>query len=446
MNFAPTAKKLIVFSVFVFFALTLTGCTVPFLNKEKNEPITLKYWGLFEPAQVVKPLIDKYQAEHPNITIEYEMQTLQDYRERVTSRINQGTGPDIFRFHNTWVPMLKNELVVVPKEVIDNETFEKSFYPIASSDLAVSGGYLGIPLEFDGLGLYYNVDLLEAAGFSSPPSTWDQLRTMAAALTVKDQDGKIKTAGAALGTATNVDHFSDILAVMFLQNGVDLKNIVTGDPQKDKLAEDVLEFYTLFARSSQQERIWDETMEVSTSAFAAGRVAFYFAPSWRVFEIKNANPSLNFKIASLPQLPGGKVTWASYWVEGVSQKSTHKKEALDFLKFLSESSSMQLLYSEASKVRLFGQPYSRIDLAGQLINDPYVGGYVKDAQWARSFPLASNTFDNGLNDELISLLATAVESVNQNRSAKDALITFAKEANPILSKYGLAPPLSTTPR
>jgi len=446
MQFSPSIKKLATFSVFVFLAFTLAGCTLPFLKGGTSGPITLKYWGLFEPEQVVKPLIDKYQADHPNVTISYEMQTPTDYRERVTSRIDQGTGPDIFRFHNTWVPMLKNELAVVPKEIIDKETFEKSFYPIAASDLAAPDGYYGIPLEFDGLGLYYNVDLLDAAGFSSPPTTWDQLRTMAASLTVKDQEGRIKTAGAALGTATNVDHFSDILAVMFLQNGVDLKNIVSGDPQKDKLAEDALDFYSLFARSSQQERVWDETMEVSTSAFAAGRIAFYFAPSWRVFEIKNANPALNFKIAPLPQLPGGKVSWASYWVEGVSQKSAHKKEALDFLKFLTASSSMQLLYSEASKLRLFGQPYSRVDLAQQLTGDPYVGGYAKDAGWARSFPLASNTFDNGLNDRLIPLLAGAVNSVNQGGSAKDALTTFSKGANPVFSQFGLAPPLSPTPR
>ncbi|OGD86280.1 hypothetical protein A2Z23_02565 [Candidatus Curtissbacteria bacterium RBG_16_39_7] len=233
---------------------------------------------------------------------------------------------------------------------------------------------------------------------------------------------------------------------MFLQNGVDLKNTVTGDPQKDKLAEDALDFYSLFARSGQAERVWDETMEVSTSAFAAGRVAFYFAPSWRVFEIKDANSALNFKVAPIPQLPGGKVSWASYWVEGVSQKSPNKKEALDFLKFLTDSSSMQLVYSEASKLRLFGQPYSRVDLAQQLSEDPYVGAYVKDAAWARSFSLASNTFDNGLNDRLIALLADAVNSANRGGSAKDALATYSKGANSVFSQFGLAPPVSPTPR
>jgi multiple sugar transport system substrate-binding protein len=445
MQISSIFKKLAVMSVFIFLALALAGCTVPFLKRGPSGPITLKYWGLFEPEQVLKPLIEKYQAEHPNVTITYEMKTPIDYRETVESRIEQGEGPDIFRFHNTWIPMLKEELAIVPKEIIDKETFEKDFYPIAAPDLAAPDGFYGIPLEFDGLGLYYNVDLLDAAGFTSPPTTWDQLRTMAASLTVKDEQGRIKTGGAALGTASNVDHFSDILAVMLMQNGVDLKNIVTGDPQKDKLAEDVLEFYSLFARLGQVERVWDETMEVSTSAFAAGRVAFYFAPSWRVFEIKNANPALNFRIASLPQLPGGKVAWASYWVEGVSQKSPHKKEALEFLKFLSESSSLQLLYSEASKIRLFGQPYSRVDLAQQLTGDPYVGGYVKDAGWARSFPLASNTFDNGLNDKLIALLAEAINSVNRGRSAKDVLSTYSKGANQVFSQFGLVPPASPSP-
>src|SRR3990167_1754055 len=110
-----------------------------------------------------------------------------------------------------------------------HKTFQSIFYPVTVKDLAGSDGFWGIPLEYDGLSMYYNLDLLKAAGFSQPPNNWDQLRTMSATLTVKDQAGKIQTSGAALGTADNIDHFSEILSVMMAQNGVDLKKIITGD-------------------------------------------------------------------------------------------------------------------------------------------------------------------------------------------------------------------------
>lgn len=419
------------------FAFALAGCSLPFVKKSGGE-VTIKYWGLFEPASVVQPLIAQYQKENPKVKIIYEQQTIQQYRERVQTRITQGTGPDIFRFHNTWVPMMKNALNPAPQDVFSKDTFSKTFFAQAQRDLVADSDVLGIPLMYEGLGLYWNGDLFKNVGFGDAPKNWDELRTMAAALTVKDSTGRIKTAGVSLGRADNVDHFSDILAVMLLQNGVDLKKPISGDPQKDQLAADALDFYTLFAKPSVAERVWDETMENSTAAFAAGRVAMYFGPSWRAFEIKEANPSLNFKISPIPQLPGGKVTWASYWAEGVSQKSAHQKEAWKFLKFLAEKQSLVTQYTEASKLRLFGEPYSRVDLTQGLAGDPFVGAYVTEAPFAQSFHLASNTFDNGLNDRSINFLKDAVNAALKDQDPKRALGTFTQGIEQVREQFEIA--------
>src|SRR5690606_28468115 len=34
-------------------------------------PVTLRYWGLWEPAEVIQPLIAEYEAANPNVKIEY---------------------------------------------------------------------------------------------------------------------------------------------------------------------------------------------------------------------------------------------------------------------------------------------------------------------------------------------------------------------------------------
>lgn len=428
-------KKTLLAFILPVFVIQLSGCSLPFVRKAGGGEVTLKYWGLFEPARVVQPLIDQYQKDHPNVKIVYEQQSIQEYRERVQSRITQGTGPDVFRYHNTWVPMMKNFLTEAPGDTFSKDSLTKNFFPQAGRDLVADGKTLGVPLMYDGLGLYWNVDILKNAGFSQAPKNWDELRTMVAALTVKDQAGNIKTSGVALGTANNVDHFSDIVAVMLLQNGVDLANPISGDPQKDQLAVDGLDFYTIFARSSPQERVWNETFEKSTSAFAAGKVAMYFAPSWRAFEIKQANPSLNFRISPIPQLPGSKVTWATYWAEGVSAKSAHQKEAWEFLKFLSDKQTLTKLYTESSKLRLFGEPYSRADLVQTLAGEQFAGAFVTEAQTAQSFHLASNTFDNGLNDQSINYLKDAVNTVLKGQDIKGALSTFGKGMTQVREKF-----------
>lgn len=395
-----------------------------------SQPKVLTYWGLWENEQVLTGLIEEYQKEHPNVQIAYAKQSPRQYRERLDAAIRRGEGPDIFRFHNTWMPMLQDLLSPAGSTGYTQPEFASTFYPVANQDLVVNNQVYGAPLMFDGLGLYYNEDLLRAAGVT-PPTSWEDFRNAALTLTVKNEAGEIVTAGAALGTTANVEHFSDILAVMMMQNGATLTN-----PNSPEAAQ-AISFYRLFAE--QPGNVWDNSLDNSILAFANGKVAFIFAPSWEVFTIREINPQLKFQIIPIPQLPGVTVNWASYWVEGVSNKSEHAQEAWDFLKFISSKESMIKLYTEQSKLRPFGEPYSRSDLAQTVINDPFVGAYIRQAPTAQSFFLASRTFDNGINDQLIKYLGDAVNSIGQSVSAEDALATMGQGFSQILSQYGFSP-------
>jgi multiple sugar transport system substrate-binding protein len=95
------------------------------------------------------------------------------------------------------------------------------------------------------------------------------------------------------------------------------------------------------------------------------------------------------------------------------------------------------LYTEASKTRLFGEPYARVDLATTVAGDPYVEAYIKEAPTAKSFPLASRTFDNGLNDKLIKYIEDALNGVQNGDSPTSALNTVAGGFNQVFSQYGL---------
>lgn len=396
--------------------------------------ITLTYWGLWEDENILKPLFEEYSKSHRGVKINYVKQSPTEYRERLQTALSQGKGPDIFRFHNTWVPMLKTELSPVPSSVFNPGDFQKTFYPVAVNDLVSGGTIYGLPLEIDGLALLYNDDIFKGAGVS-PPTGWNELQKAAIKLTVKDTQQRIQTAGIALGTTNNIDNWSDVLAEMFLQNGADLKN-----PQ-GKSAEDAMFFYTSFAQGGN--KTWDETLPPSTLAFAQGKAAMIFAPSWQIINIKAKNPQLNFKVLPLPQLPGINVTWASYWVEGVAAKSPRQAEAWEFLKYLSQKETLVKLYTEASKTRLFGEPYSRQDLAQSLKDDPYVGPYIQQAPCAQSFYLSSKTFDNGINEKMIKYLEDAVNSVNRGVSPRSALETATAGFKQVLATYGVpyTPPL-----
>lgn len=426
----PNLKKILVFIaiglVFLGVVFSLFGKVLPKLTK-KGGQVSLTYWGLWEPESVMSEIISEYQKSHPKVKISYIQQSPKDYRERLQATILRDEGPDIFRFHNTWVPMLKDVLSPVPASIMDAATFERLFYPVVRKDLRVGNNYFGIPLEIDSLALFYNEDIFGIAG-KSPPTTWDEFRKVALELTVRDATGKILTAGAALGITNNIDHWSDILGLMLLQNGADPAN------PTNSLAEDVLTFYTLFSRS---DRVWDETLPSSTYYFASGRLAMYFGPSWRVFEIKALNPNLKFRVIPVPQLPGVDITWATYWVEGINKKSKYLNEAWEFLKFLSSSETMQKLYQNQSKLRLFGEPYSRTDMADFLKREPYIGIFIEQAPKAKSWYLASRTFDNGINEKIIKYYEDAINAANRGTDPKSALATVANGVKQVLSQYGV---------
>jgi multiple sugar transport system substrate-binding protein len=394
-----------------------------------KQKVTLTYWGLFEDSQVVGPVIQDFERENPNIHVDYVREDIKQYKERLLTRIKNGTGPDVFTFHNTWYSMLSSVLLPLPESTIGKGEFTKYFYPVASRDLIKNGAIYGIPLEIDTLALYINSDMFQKAGLN-PPSDWNAFLTDAKTLTVKDQNGKIQTSGAALGSFDNITHAPDIISLLMLQNGTSLENI----SGTSKRASDALNFYTSFALPGAN--VWDSTLDPSIVAFERGKLAMYFGYSWDFFLIKAQNSNLNFSIVKVPQLPGANVTLASYWADGVSLKSKNQKEALLFMKFLSRKDTEEKLYAQESKIRFFGEPYARVDLGDKLKDNPNVYPFVSQGKDAFSSFFASDTYDDGLNSQMNAYLGNSINSILNQTSPDTALTTLSQGVSQVLQQYG----------
>ncbi len=388
--------------------------------------VTLTYWGLWEPKDVMAGVLKDFETANPGILVNYVKQSPKEYRERLQTAIASGQGPDLFRFHASWTPMLKSELSPVPASVMSTSDFQKNFFPVASQQLQLNGQYLGIPLMYDGLVLYYNEEIFKTAN-EQPPATWAELRDLAVKLTVKSSTG-IERGGLAIGNATNVEHFSDIIGLLMYQNGA--------DPSKptSKNAADAIAFYTNFVTTNQ---VWSDKLPSSTVAFARGEAAMMFAPSWRAHDIVALNPALKFGMVSVPKLADKNVTWATYWAEGVNAQSKNKEAAWLLLKHLSSSAAMQKLYSQQSQVRAFGEPYSRVDLAKTMATDQYLGGLFTDAPTAQSWYLCSFTHDNGLNDKMIKYYQDAINAVVAGKPIEETMVTVDQGTRQVLRQYGL---------
>lgn len=414
----------------------LTACSLPGTGPGK-QPLT--YWGLFESPEVFKPVINDYTAQHQNVTVDYSQKsysTLAQYKETVLTRLKEGKAPDIIRIHSSWIKQFAPYLYAIPAKVMSKDEFANTFYPSAREYLTINGETYGIPLEYDGLLLLANKQLLDDGGVVFP-QTWEQFRDAASKLTkVSGEAKKISQAGAAIGVSSNIPHAADILSLMFLQSGLKIP-----DDINTQSAVETMTFYNIFFRS---DKVWDESLPSSITAFSRGQVAFIFAPSWRILEIKNLNPTLNVQVGGVPQVTDidGKVSsevqLASFWVEVVPKSSKFKDAAFDFLKFAASPESLKKMYAIESTGRLFGEAYPRKDMATLLSTDPYLGPLVASAPKAKT----SVIVDGSGNDEVVNALNKAISDGAGGADGKLALDNAKKNIDQLNSRPAPVTPTS----
>lgn len=339
-------------------------------------PVVLNYWRVFDDEDAFRDIIKAYETLHPNVSINYRRLRAEEYEAELIRAFAEGRGPDIFSVHNTKIgemqslmqPMppavtvsyletvgtIRKETVYVERQqpTLSQKALKQQFVDVVTSDVLraykpsaeaeVQNRIYGLPLAVDTMILFYNKDLLNAAGIAEPPATWEAFQDAVTKLTVIDADGNITQSGAALGTTDNVERSADLISLLMLQNGTIMTNgnsitfgeVPDGTPEGLFPAVDAVRFYTDFANPTKEVYAWNDTFSGSFEAFANGQTAFFFGYSYHQPFISAAAPKLNYAITKIPQIAGGRqVNYANYWVEGVAKNSGSSDYAWDFVQF-----------------------------------------------------------------------------------------------------------------
>lgn len=412
----------------VFWVSLKTGLINLNRTNPEDEIVELNYWGLWEDEQTIKLIITNYQATHPKVKITYTKQSLLNYPTRVQAQIRAKQGPDIFPIHNSWVKTFLLDISPAPSSIIGNDEFQQAFYPLASDQLLIDKKIYGLPVEINGMVLFYNEDILKAAGVN-PPASWQDFIEGARKMTVKNTAGQIQTAGAAMGTATNIDFWPEIIGLLFLQQ----PNVSLDSPAKNEGAE-VFKFYTNFV-TDPKNKTWDSILPSSTVMFSQGKLAYYFAPISKSQQLKKEIPQLNFKVINVPQLSGKNISWGDFYLNTVSVNSAHPKEAWEFAKYLSSAEVLQYLFEQKTLLGETGRVYPRVEMASLLASDENLGVFIRQAPFLKTWYLNSTVSDNGLNSEMINLYAGAINVTLQGNEPLSYLQNNQNTITQTLEKY-----------
>jgi len=438
---------LIIIVIAVIALLGIGGGALYFYAKSQqvveSDPVTLTYWGIFDPVDVIDQIIEKYEAQNPNVRIVYERKefsSVADYETELRNAFAEDRSPDMFTIANTWVPTMQSFIEPMPdaSPVILDEYFD-----VVKKDVYLTGNIYGLPYSVDSLALFYNKKLLQEAGITNPPRTWKEFDDAVRKLTKLDTKGNFIQLGASLGGSNlRINRATDILAFFMLQQGTKITEryenaVVLSSPTTDLFGEEVenpglagLKDYLRYSSATDSTYTWNEGQDYSFDMFAQERVAMIFTYGFRKETIRGNSPQLDFGITPAPQ-PGKsikKTSLANYWVETVSRDSLHKKTAWDFIRFATNTENVKLYSANTNK------PASRRDLVNEQLNDAELSAFATQNLYAESW----YQYDPGQVEIIFDKLL--VNILNRSTNLEDGLKKTEGQLQEVLNQY--TPPVS----
>ena len=162
------------------FLAVAAGC-----HMSPSGDIVLRFWAMGREGEVVTALVPEFERTHPGVhVVVQQLPWTAAHEKLLTAFVGEAT-PDICQLGNTWIPELvalgalepldrraRASAVVVPDE----------YFPGIWDTNQIGGQLYGIPWYVDTRLLFYRRDLLRQAGFSEPPVSWSDWKTMLAAI------------------------------------------------------------------------------------------------------------------------------------------------------------------------------------------------------------------------------------------------------------------------
>ena len=417
------SSKTILFSILilpVFFSGLFAGLSP--CKEPAPPPATLEFWSVFDGSDIYQPLIAEFKTQYPHISINYYKKSINIYEKDLVDALAAGRGPDIFSIHNTWLPKHKDKLAPAPDVLITPQKFREVFVDVAAQDFIDGGKIYAFPWAVDTLTLFYNKDLLNSAGIVSPPQTWADFNSAVEKLVRRDAKNNILQAGAALGTARNINRSTDILTALMLQSGAKMvsddhsyaafdQSVSSGAGDSFNPGQQTLLYYTNFANPAKRVYTWNQYQHYSIDAFVEGKAAMMLNYAYQIPVIKARSPHLNFGVAALPQISqsGAKVNYANYWGQAVAKNSQYQAYAWQFLAWLAAAEPQKKYLAAVQK------PSARRDLIEAQKSDEVLGVFSQQALSAKSWWQIDNS-------AIEQIFADMIESiVSGSATADDAL-------------------------
>ncbi|OJX96886.1 MAG: ABC transporter substrate-binding protein [Micrococcales bacterium 73-15] len=258
-----------------------------------DAPQEVTFWGSWSGAQAEQ--LDKqaaaFNAAQDRYVVTYVPQELVE--EKLLTAVAGGSVPDIVLWdrYQTSLYAQTNALAPIDDFIESSDVDLDQFYEQALSEMIVDGETYGLPLLVDNRSLFYATDALAEAGLE-PPTTWDELRSVAEALTIRSGN-RLERSGFALNDP-------GLFNVWLTQAG---GSMYTEDGSATAFngpeGLEVLDFWSSLLDAGVYEVGFGEGVD----AFAEGIVTMKYDGPWALADLDAAD--VEYGIVPPPTGPGG---------------------------------------------------------------------------------------------------------------------------------------------
>ncbi len=306
------------FLVFLI-VLNFVGCQVKTDNR-----IELEFWTLqlndFTPY--IEQKIAIYEKNHPNIKIKWIDIPFSEGEKRTLSAVMSDNVPDVVNLNPSFASTLESKKVLT---IIDRD-FEDIYVPSALNLCRQGSGYYAIPWYVTSSVTIYNKDILEHAGYTMPPDSYQGIFTFSR--NIKQKTGKY-------AFMPNLSEDGKMLKNLAKQ-GVDLEGFF----DSEITVQNYEVFKELYRENIIPKGSINQTHRDSLEKYMSGDTAFLEAGANFLKTIEQNAPEVYKKTDVAPQMNmQNGIIDISLMNLVIPIKSKHPQEAIDFALFMTNDAN-----------------------------------------------------------------------------------------------------------
>jgi multiple sugar transport system substrate-binding protein len=275
--------------------------------------------GSYE-SGLVRENLDRFESQYPGLRVDFTPENDGTYLQKMTVVLSTGGSPvDVMYVGDEQLGTWAEAGWLMPiDDFPETEQYKKDLFPFNLNAMSYKGKLYGLPYYSDFQIFAYNEKMLNDAGFSDPPATWDEVKTQALAA---QEAGLVPGPAMVTGfSKTQVNSFQLYWSMVFGAGGdlfdAELNPIF---PDQDPTALAVLEW---LIQAINEWKILDPAsiemnLDQARDSLAAGQSLFADVAKYDLQRLNDPEFSQivgSAKMAPFPKFsadqPGGSLGWA----------------------------------------------------------------------------------------------------------------------------------------